>query len=72
MLTIEAMTERQKQAALDCVLNLLGDYARGEARGGEINWEDVDATFECAQSAFFREYAQLLAEAQAEYRKDHE
>lgn len=64
---IASFTPEQIEAALDCVENLLGDYARGALRGGEMSWDDLDATFDAARVYFRDVYEQKLREHAREY-----
>jgi hypothetical protein len=46
----------------EIVVYVLGDGIRGEQRGGEMSWEDIDATFEAAKSSFPDLYERAQAE----------
>lgn len=63
----ELLTREQLITALECVDNLTGDYARGEARGGSMEWDDLDATHAAALVAFPGLYELRLAEILPEY-----
>lgn len=43
--------EEQLRYALELAMNFFGDYHRGAFRGGEMSWDDLDATHEVAASS---------------------
>ncbi len=59
--TTDPRDERIKNLEM-IVVYLMGDYIRGEQRGGSMEWEDLDAT----HSAACTHFPDLLARAEAE------
>lgn len=55
------------EEAVRCARAVLAAYARGEAQGGEIEWDDVDQVFELAKRALPGEYERILAEHMKEH-----
>lgn len=66
----EEKTSEQLAGALYVIEGLMLAYAKGEANGGSMDWEDLDSVFEAAKESFPGLYEIIQIEIEPEEATD--